>query len=235
MKIAATVLILIGFCLGTLGAAGFQAPVESASLVKKAMAGEVPGHPMTEIPEEGKLEAVRERLVALRESVEDSDAPADAELRAFFEAPVEAGAPWMFGGGILLLILGGFLTRLHTTSTLATESQAGRQVLQDRIAAVRDQLVSLHGNATAMGRAQVQKELTELIEGPMYDLTSEFEHWTKLLGFETYTRIWEHVASGERLTHRAWTLYTDGYPEEGHPEIQFAHEAFEAALAACRA
>lgn len=316
MKVLATLLILIGFCMGTLGAAGFQSPWESATQVppfalsqamngripghpmddsdaqfasqyaqlklrrlhaealatpeqqaaellsffgwenaeqaaqakplspdapvpqawvQAALAGKVPGHPMDADAETKKRAVVRERLIALQEKVHfaDSDDKEAAEVREALAVPLEEGAAWLFAGGLVLLLAGGYLARQEQKASGARDSQEGRKVLHGQIQAVRDDLARIRELATHSDGAEVRSQLTTLQEGQLYDLTSNFEHWTKVLGFDDYARIWAHVASGERLSNRAWTLYTDGYPTEGRAEIALAELAFEEAHNEC--
>ena len=311
MKALSTILILIGFCMGTLGAAGFHSPWESASTFKlalegkipgfatdasdeeyarlfaeqqlralyestrkdpkaeeadllaffgwesverakaapelpegeplpaewltEALASQVPGHPMAQSAEAKREAVVMKQLTALQARLKEAD-PEDEQAQAQLQAmqsPLEAGAPWYFGGGLALLVAGGVLARRGRQTTGADESQEGRKALHGHIQTVHAELDRIHQLSATADPLAVRDQLTALQEGPLYDLTSEFEHWTRILGFDDYARIWAHVASGERLSNRAWTLYTDGFPAEGRVEIGLSQNAFAEAEREC--
>ncbi|HPF12820.1 MAG TPA: hypothetical protein P5218_03090 [Planctomycetota bacterium] len=201
MNFLARILVLIGFCLGTLGAAGFHSPKLSA----------------TSIP-------------TVDPTAPEGTPPVEPDA-ALLESKQEKGAPWYFGAGLGLLLLGGGYLKFagKTTSVAGAGAQEGRADLKRRIQEVHSELVQLSMSARDLSPVQMRGVINDLNEGALYELTSEFERWTQLLGFEDYARIWAHVATGERLTNRAWTLYADGFPLEGREELLLASQAFEEA------
>lgn len=58
------------------------------------------------------------------------------------------------------------------------------------------------------------------------------EEYQRLLGLRDYTAIWDGFATGERLLARAWSMSTDGYPNEARAELPRARAQFERAAAA---
>jgi hypothetical protein len=194
MKYAANLLILIGFCLGTLGATGFHNPALSANAPK--------------------LEAGY--------AVEVIEGSSD-------EAPNrEEHAMLMFLIGLGVLIGGGFMTKFANGSTglAAEDHHAQDAALVGQLLAIESSLRELHGKAADMVSADLHQAISDMSEGPIYEVTSEFEHWTAILGFDRYSQVWTGVAAGERLVNRAWSMETDGHAKEAIEELKFAADAF---------
>jgi len=281
MKFIANILVLIGFCLATFGAAGFQSPWKSATevppfLIQQAVNDRIPGHsiqaeldaigqatpsvnaenqsvsatiqldgqdPMTvtvpAVKEGGNVTAALQREFARKKLLEvqalerDPETKAGKKLDDWLDVQLEVGAAWIFAGGIMILLMGGWMRLGSRSSVSSTEIQQEREGLRERIAVVRDRLANLSTQAPDLTNEQMRAVLTELTEGEMYELTSAFEHWTRVLGFADYSRIWASVASGERLTNRAWTMVTDGHGIEGRTEIMLAYQAFDEAFNQC--
>ncbi|MDF1838744.1 MAG: hypothetical protein P1V35_12810 [Planctomycetota bacterium] len=204
MKFVANILIIFGLCLGTLGAAGFHSPSISAN-----------GQQGTEVTDPG---TTTENAAA---ASGDSAPSRESEAMLFFL------------GGVGLLIGGGVLSKFASGSgAIAQEEQhAQGAALLGQLGHIEEVLRALHGKAATMDHAELHKEITVISEGPIYDLTSEFEHWTEILGFDRYSKVWTGVAAGERLVHRAWSMDTDGHSEEAIEELRFAADAFSDALA----
>ncbi len=199
MKFAANLLILIGFCVGTLGAAGFHSPYNSSTH------GLGPGEMGT---------------VTI---------PADQGI-----LDNEEYATLLFLLGLGMLIAGGFLTKAAKGSAGLVEGDHHAQgnALLGHLTGIEASLRELHGKASSMNSSELHQAITDVSEGPIYDLTSEFEHWTQVLGFDRYSQVWTGVASGERLVQRAWSMETDGHSEEAIAELDYAARAFAEAKGA---
>ncbi len=207
MKFVANILIILGLCLGTLGAAGFHSPSISANAPAK------PG------PE----------AEAAEEATEASETPdGDASPAKDQEPGREKHAMLFFLVGVGVLIGGGVLSKFAGGSGgMAREEQhAQGTALMGQLTHIEESIRQLHSKAADMAPADRHQALTALSDGPIYDLTNEFEHWTQVLGFDRYSRVWTGVAAGERLVHRAWSMDTDGHSDEAIDELKFAAEAF---------
>jgi hypothetical protein len=62
-----------------------------------------------------------------------------------------------------------------------------------------------------------------------FDLTTRNDELVQLIGFSDYARVWEGVATAERLLNRCWSMITDGHPEEGLEELPLARRSIEQA------
>ncbi len=188
MKYMANALILLGFCIGSLGATGFHNPALSASGLKVAQGQEAP-----------KTGPDREDHAML-----------------------------LFAIGLGTLLVGGFMAR---SSKAGTSMEAGEQhthgaALLKQITAVQQALSELHAKASSLSPEERHLAISDLSEGAIYDLTSEFEHWIEVLGFERYSQVWTGIATGERLVNRAWSMETDGHAKEATEELGLAATAF---------
>ncbi|MEZ5976544.1 MAG: hypothetical protein R3F17_07960 [Planctomycetota bacterium] len=225
MNAIANFLIVLGFCLGSLGAAGFHSPAKSATPLR--LANELQSAEGATAPPQF------ETLAKALEGATDDVRKQVGEVSA---SRFEPKAEWYFGAGLGLFLLGVVLARKARKASAADHEQrkSGGQELSQRIESVHNRLTELSMLEKDYTPTQVRDALAELHEGEMYELTSRFEQWSNLLGFDRYARIWKGVADGERLSNRAWTMYTDGFPREGREELAYARAAFEEALDATR-
>ncbi len=72
---------------------------------------------------------------------------------------------------------------------------------------------------------------TAQVESPESHVRDEL---IQLIGFNQYARIWDGVAVAERLLARAWSMYTDGHPDEAAQELPLARTALDNAVEAMR-
>ena len=194
MKHLATIVIVIGFCVGTVGAAGFHEPRKAAGGAEAAL-----------VPAE--------------------DRPHTEELA------------WpLFLGGVVLLVAGGFLGRMQAGGTAvgAEHVASERAAYLAQLTVIRDKVVAIEEAARAPGVSEraVRDRIDALLRDEYFDFTSRNEDLTKLLGVGDYARVWEGVAVCERLLSRAWSMATDGWPEEGFAELPAARANIEHAHAA---
>jgi len=184
MKHLAMILVVLGVCVGALGASGFHRPmgVEAGS-----------GGP------------TRER-----------------------------NALTFFVAGVTSLTLGGFLVRQSRRSgdhhAVEAEKDAARASLEAILTIVAD----LDRRRETESAHEIRVAIDSLMREAFFDLTSKADDLMLLLGFQDYARVWDGVATGERLLNRCWSLCTDGYEEEGLAELPLAHAALRSAAEAMR-
>lgn len=176
MKLFAHVLVVLGVCVGALGASGF--------------------HP-----------------------------PADGE------GSRESGALPLFALGATSLAVGGFLVRQARRGGVDPQStQAEKLGYLRQFEAIQRVVVALDRDAAQLDGPAVRDRIAELQANEMFDLTSRSDDLALLLGFEAYARVWEGLATAERLLARCWSMCTDGYPEEGKQELPHARTALDRAV-----
>ncbi len=181
MKLLINLILVAGFCLGTVGAAGFHVPM-------------------------------------------------DAE---FLEAHPDAGTEplaWpLFGVGLGLVFVGGYLSRLERKALVSGDGENGG--LKGQAAAlletIRDHVVELDEKKAELSSEEVRERIDHLLANDYFDLTSKNEELAGLLGFSDYARVWEGVAIAERLLARTWSMATDGYLEQGLLELPRARQQLE--------
>lgn len=147
------------------------------------------------------------------------------------DADREPGSMALFLGGSLALGIGGFLVRVQRRrgAEQGASTSAKRETLE-RVAHIRDTVRSLYERMPELDAPTAANELSGIIEGELFDLTSSSEEFLARVGFKDYAAIWDGVATGERLLARAWSMCTDGFPDEGREELGHALAAFERAL-----
>ena len=153
---------------------------------------------------------------------------------AGFDKQRESGAWPIFAAGLVLLFSGGFLFRRTRAGAGAsqTTAQGEKDRYQRQLIGVRDAVRQLSAQARELDPDEIRHTIDDLSLGALFDLTSEHEQISALLGFRDYARVWEGVAAGERLLNRAWSMLTDGAIQEGLAEIPLALAQFEAAVEA---
>ena len=169
MRKAANALLVLGFCLGTLGAAGFAPDVERGA--------------------------------------------------------------WAFLlGGLALVVTGGLAGRTGRAGVRGAERDSEERArFAARLASILGTVRELEAGRDRIPPAEIRRRLDELFEGELFELTSRHEELQALLGFEAYARVWEGVATGERLLYRVWTMLTDGWDEQALQELSLARAQLERA------
>lgn len=147
------------------------------------------------------------------------------------EAHAERGAWPAFLGGLALLAVGGFLVRSTRRSEAGNGSAgAGRDALRHDLRNVVVAVSELDDKKEALSAHDLREIVGDLLAGPIFDLTSKSDDLILTLGFGEFARVWDGVATGERLLGRTWSQCADGYPEEARLELPLARAAFETSL-----
>ena len=147
----------------------------------------------------------------------------------------EPGAASLFAAGLLLLAAGGFLARqqrLQPGVSVSGRAAGELSDLRSRLQQAREALQALEEEAAALPAGLLRERLDEIQKGPFLEISDASEDWMLRLGFAAYARIWDGFASAERLTARAWSMATDGFPGEAFRELPRARAALERSLAA---
>ena len=173
MKYLPNVLLVLGVCVGSLGASGFHTPYGT--------------------------EAVRE----------DYALP-------------------LFALGLVLLASGGALVRASRAQRTENRGE-GRptQPYRDGIAAILARVVELDDRKHELSGEDVRDRIGELMAAEYFDLTRRSDDLIALVGFSTYARVWEGVATAERLLARCWSMCSDGHATEGIAELPLARASLE--------
>jgi hypothetical protein len=182
MKYLQSLLVVIGVCLGALGASGFHRPYESGA-----------------------------DMLGSREP---------------YALP-------LFILGCVSLVVGGVLTRRSRSASAGGNGEGKRDKASFArdIDAIRDLVVELDDQKLSLSAAEVHARIDRLMAEQYFDLTSKSDDLARLIGFSDYARVWEGIATGERLLNRCWSMITDDHPEEGLEELPLARRSIEQAAA----
>jgi hypothetical protein len=153
---------------------------------------------------------------------------------AGMKAPPEAAAPWLLGIGVAGVLLGGMGIRALGRSSRggADAHDETREEFRRQIEAIRDIVADLDERKTDLSGEELARRIDLLIRNEYFDLTARHEELMKLVGFTEYARIWEGVATAERLLARVWSIATDGYLEEALQDLPAARRNLDLACAA---
>ncbi len=156
---------------------------------------------------------------------------ADAESGAI--AREEWALP-LFGLGLVLLGAGGFLLRAERRALTATGGGAHTEsrVYRDEIEAIRAMVAELDERKDELSSEELRARVDKLLAEEYFDLTRKSDQLIALVGFSEYARVWEGVATAERLLARCWSMCADGYPDEGKAELPLARASLDRAVEA---
>lgn len=153
---------------------------------------------------------------------------------AGMSAPPEGAAPWLLGLGVVGIFVGGIWGRLLGRKSVgeAGDHDESRETMRRQIEAIRDIVVDLDEKKAELTRDELTERIDRLIKNEYFDLTARHEELMKLLGFSEYARVWEGVATAERLLARVWSIATDGHLEEALEDLPNARRQLERACKA---
>jgi len=153
---------------------------------------------------------------------------------AGFGKPTEELAWPLFGGGMVAIGLGGFLARSARAAAHEAGGEEGswRRRLPADLATIRDLVVAIDEQKRELPPFELRERIDALLSREYFDLTSQNEEIAAELGFSDYARVWEGVATAERLLARTWSIATDGYVEEALEELPEARRQIEQAAEA---
>jgi len=146
------------------------------------------------------------------------------------EAPEPAASTqrlaWpLFLGGLVFMAVGAVgARRKGRGGEGAAEQQGQRADVLARIERIRDEVIDLDEHKAELGAEDLRRRIDELMLGDYFDLTSANEELAALLGFTDYARVWDGIATAERMLSRCWSMTTDGYREQGIEELPYARE-----------
>ena len=153
---------------------------------------------------------------------------------AGMSAPPEGAAPWLLGIGVVGVLAGGIWGRLLGRRSVGEGGghHETREEFRRQIEAIREIVADLDEKKADLTRDELTECIDQLIKNEYFDLTSRHEELIKLVGFSEYARIWEGVATAERLLARVWSIATDGHLEEALVDLPTARRQLERACEA---
>ncbi len=153
---------------------------------------------------------------------------------AGMSAPPEGAAPWLLGLGVVGIFVGGIWGRLLGRKAVGEvgDHDENREKLRRQLEAIRDIVVDLDEKKAELTSDELTERIDQLLKNEYFDLTSRHEELMKLLGFSEYARIWEKVATAERLLARVWSIATDGHLEEALEDLPNARRQLDRACEA---
>ena len=158
---------------------------------------------------------------------------------AGFDTPYEAlersTEPYaipLFAVGLALLFGGGLMSRKGQRAGSADGSGGEVAAYQSEIRAIRDRVAELEERQQELSDEALRDGLGTLLSEEYFDLTQKSDAFARLIGFSEYARVWEGVATAERLLARCWSMCADGFGEQGKEELPLARASLDQALAA---
>ena len=164
----------------------------------------------------------------------EGEPPADVEAAvegADAKPTTEKFAPHLFGVGLILLLAGGWANKGFRGDEAAEQDLDKLEAMQAQLVEVRDRTRRLVEEGQSASDAEFCGELDSISKGPLFDLGSDAELLVTILGFQDYARLWDGIATSERLLSRAWSMTTDGHRAEGSAELPLALENLERSVA----
>ena len=143
----------------------------------------------------------------------------------------DAGFP--FAGGILLMVLGGVLTRREErkvgkanlpgdSSTDHPDRKTQKPTAMEILAEIETDLDSLHADQLPQQAAELSASLDELLSERIPDFLEQRAFLVDHFGLEVFAEMIGHFAVMERATARAWSALTDEAWEEVEPSLKRA-------------
>lgn len=184
MKPLANLLLVLGVCVGALGASGFHTPFGAAQA-----------------------------------------------------AVAEEWAIALFALGLVLLGAGGVTLRAARGVRADEDGGAatGKRAYREAIDAIHARVAELDDAKERLSGDELRERIGELLAEEYFDLTSRSDALIALVGFSDYARVWEGVATAERLLARCWSMCADGHRDEGVAELPLARASLAGAAKAARA
>ncbi|MEE8452743.1 MAG: hypothetical protein V3R99_12540 [Thermoguttaceae bacterium] len=142
---------------------------------------------------------------------------------------------WYFAASLVVLLLGGRITRQSSKSKIAAEAKDGhakspKQTLQAIAEAVDRLRADLTGMPDAVAQTEaVVERLDELQKTHMTALVDAREALVATLGLAGYAGLMDAYASAERQINRAWSAAADGADHEMIACLEEASVLFEQA------
>ena len=147
----------------------------------------------------------------------------------------ENNALTLFALGTTALAVGGYITLQGRRATAAPGvGGTGKRAILAEIEAIQAIVTELDAKKHELGPHETNERIGALLAAEYFDLTSKSDELIQLIGFNQYARIWDGVAVAERLLARAWSMYTDGHPDEAAQELPLARAALDNAVEAMR-
>jgi hypothetical protein len=154
------------------------------------------------------------------------------ETPLFSQHPVPvSSALTIFICGTVALVTGGILLKVAKKSTAAA-GKGGDGTIKEFAAmleGIRGEIQAVDDSLDKLTAEEFTRRIDELLKNQYLDLTLRNEELAGLLGFSKYAKIWDGVASAERLLSRAWSMATDGHLEEAIEELPRARTHIERA------
>lgn len=139
----------------------------------------------------------------------------------------------LFGGGMVVIALGGIAQRAAKTDAIGpVDESASAASDEDKrlISNIRDTIVDLDDHKSTFAREDLCTRIDDLLSGDFFDLVDRREALLARLGFADYARVWEGVATAERQLARVWSIATDGYLAEALEDLPTARANIDRAL-----
>jgi len=151
---------------------------------------------------------------------------------AGFGVPLEDGAMALFIGGMIALAVGAFMAKqaakAEQTAKAASIADSGITV-QSQIEGLRDLVAKLDDEKATLASEVLCQRIDDLLTNEYFDLTSKNDEIARDWGFSNYAKVWDGVATAERLLSRVWSIATDGHLEEALESLPEARRSLERA------
>lgn len=146
----------------------------------------------------------------------------------------ETPEAWVFlGVGLLGIVMGRGLLSLRNRRGKAEEHQHSRkEVFMDQVLHIRDLVAVIDREKEGLPGEEFCQRIDSLLRNEYFDLTSRHEEFQELVGFKSYVKVWEGLATAERLLARAWSMATDSHLVEAREEIPRARAHLDQAASA---
>ncbi|MCH7527845.1 MAG: hypothetical protein IID39_10445 [Planctomycetes bacterium] len=139
----------------------------------------------------------------------------------------------LFVAGMVLVAVGGAADRIgRGRSGGAQEHKAAsaRATLVELLARIRDRVIEIDEQKADLTGEELCRKLDDVLSGDFFDLIDKREDLVQLLGFRDYAKVWDGVATAERLLNRVWSIATDGHRVFAIQDLPQARQCLSKAL-----
>lgn len=212
-NLLSNLLMVLGFCVGAIGATGFHSPADSAN---------------SESHKDAEVSAPASTAGSAMEESSEVSNEVSSEGRS-----TENYAWALLIGGIAVLGAGALLGRGARGDALAGGKSGVVAAIQKELVEIQSLVAGLDESKHSLENAELMARIDDMRTGVLFDLGSRSDTFAAQIGFDAYARVWGDFATCERLLNRSWSMAADGHTGESRAEIPLAHAAIDAAVDSC--
>ncbi len=156
---------------------------------------------------------------------------------AFVNVQQRATISWLHYGAACALSIAGVVLLRFTSRGAATEENVLKQNMQlvlSSLEQLQSKLHKLNQTRDEVGVYGICNHIDNELMVVLSNFVAARETVIQKYGLDTYARMMDAFAGGERALNRAWSASADGYIDEAWSSLDRAERGFETALSHVR-